>query len=91
MKLKEKRQDNENLHKIEDFVNECKMEVQVMKQHMKSQQLMVKQREIGRAVQEIRVAERGEEGSENIIKKYIHKYGLTPKQQNSYLLAINKI
>ena len=79
MKLNEKRQDNENLQKIEDFVNECKMEVQVMKQHMKSQQLMVKQREIGRAVQEIRVAERGEEGSENIIKKYIHKAGLTPK------------
>jgi hypothetical protein len=52
--------------------------------------MIVKQRELGKAVQEIRMAERSTEGNENVIKKYIHKAGITPKQQNAYLLASNK-
>jgi|LauGreDrversion4_2_1035121.scaffolds.fasta_scaffold1899806_2 hypothetical protein len=54
-----------------------------MKQHIKSKQIILKQREIDQTIQEIRMAERGEGGStDNVIKRYVSKAGLSPKQQN---------
>lgn len=43
---------------------------------------MQRQWEIDRTIQEIRQAERGngEEGPDNVIKRYVHKAGLSPKQ-----------
>lgn len=48
-----------------------------MKQKIKTKEIIMKQREIDNAVMEIRSAER--DGTENIIKKYVNKAGVSPK------------
>lgn len=59
-----------------------------MKQKIKTKEIIMKQREIDNTIQEIRVAER--DGTDNMIKKYVNQAGLSPKQQNSYLLSSKK-